>query len=433
MRAFDALRERPFRAFYLARATSVFGDGLLPVALAFGVLQTEDSATALGIVLAFRFISLVGLMPISGAIADRMPRRLVLVLSDGLRFCVQGVTAALLVTHVATIWELAGLTFLYGVGDAFFLPTATGIMPETVSPGHLQQANALVAMTQSACTVIGPAIAGVIVVATSPGWAFAVDALTFAASAAFIFRLPRRSFEANPQGSRAATGGTSFLDEIRVGWRAFSQRRWLRVEVVYGALAAFAVFGSFETLGPLVAKNMLGGAGAWSAIMVAFGVGAVVGGVALTRVSPARPLVASILALSVIALAPAALAVPAPAVAVGAGAFCAGFGLAFYSTLIETTIQRAVPPDMLSRVASIDYMLSNALFPAGAALAGPLAAIVGSRVVFVAAAGWMLASSAAVLGLRSVRTFRVATSEENDVHQSAPSLQSVEAETPCNS
>lgn len=394
-----SLTERNFRNLYLARASSVFGDGLVPVALAFGVLQVRNSPTALGIVLACRFISLVGLMPVSGVLADRVPRRLILMASDVLRLGVQGTTAGLLLTHSAQIWQLAVLSLLYGAGDAFFLPTSTGIIPQTVSAPRLQQANALIATTESACAVIGPVIAGAMVVTAGPGWTFVIDAVTFAVSAAFIARLPTI-----PAGDAEQE---SFLTELRAGWREFRSRTWMWMEVVYGAVAALAVLAPFETLGPVVAKHSLGGAAAWAAIMAAFGAGSIAGGLALMRLAPARPLAASVLALSLIALPAVFLAVPGPTAAIAAGAFAAGFGLTFYNTLIETTVQRSVPADVLSRLAAIDWMLSNSLFPLGAAIAGPIAALVGDRGVFLVSIAWMLASSAVMLLLRPVRGFQV--------------------------
>jgi MFS family permease len=405
-----ALRERPFRWLYFARANSVFGDGMLPVALAFGVLQTKNSPTALGIVLAFRFLSLVGLMPVSGVIADRLPRRLVLMSSDLLRVGVQAVTGVLLISHAARIWELVGLTFLYGVGDAFFLPTSTGIVPETVSPARLQQANALIGLTQSVCTVIGPVVAGVIVVAIGPGWAFVIDACTFLASAAFVSRLPRASADRR-QTRESPAERSSFVGDMRVGWSEFFGRKWLRIEVVYGALAAMVVFAPFETLGPVVARDTLGGAAAWSAIMAAFGAGAILGGLILLRSSPGRPLVASVLMLTLIALAPATLAGPAPTAAVAFGAFAAGAGLSYYNTLVETTIQRMVRIDILSRLAAIDWMFSNSLFPLGTAIAGPLSAVFGMRGIFVVSGAWMVASSAAVLSMKSVRAVQITAAD----------------------
>jgi Transmembrane secretion effector len=152
------LAETQFRRLYLARALSLFGDALVPVALAFGVLAVDRSPSAFGLVLASRFASLVVFLLIAGVIADRLPRKGILVGSDLVRLAAQSITASILVTSTATVWELVLLAFVYGAGEAFFRPTSTGFVPETISRARLQQANALLAATTSACTVLGPVL-----------------------------------------------------------------------------------------------------------------------------------------------------------------------------------------------------------------------------------------------------------------------------------
>jgi MFS family permease len=152
------LAETQFRRLYLARALSLFGDALVPVALAFGVLAVDRSPSALGFVLASRFASLVVSLLIAGVIAERLPRKGILVGSDLVRLAAQSITASILVTSTATVWELVLLAFVYGAGEAFFRPTSTGFVPETISRARLQQANALLAATTSACTVLGPVL-----------------------------------------------------------------------------------------------------------------------------------------------------------------------------------------------------------------------------------------------------------------------------------
>ena len=205
---FGALTEREFRNLYFARAFSLFGDGLVPVALAFAVLETENSASALGYVLGARAGALVVFLPVAGVIADRIPRRLVLMSSDLLRFASQGTMAALVLSGHARLFELIILIFAYGLGDAFFRPTSTGVVPQTISSERLQQANALIALTQSTFTVTGPALAAVFVVWAGPGWALAIDAATFLVSAAFIARLSRIP---------RAPAGAGFVHELREG------------------------------------------------------------------------------------------------------------------------------------------------------------------------------------------------------------------------
>lgn len=183
------LAEPQFRRLYLARAFSLFGDALVPVALAFAVLAVDRSPTALGFVLASRFVSLVVFLLVGGVIGDRLSRKGVLIASDLVRFGAQSITAWLLITAHARVWELVALAFVYGMGEAFFRPTSTGFVPETVSQARLQQANALLAMTTSTWTVVGPVVAGVMVTTVGAGWAIGADALTFLVSALFVWQI----------------------------------------------------------------------------------------------------------------------------------------------------------------------------------------------------------------------------------------------------
>ena len=393
--AAGALSEPSFRRLFAARAFSLFGDGLVPVALAFAVLEVDNSASALGFVLASRSVSLVGFLLLGGVVADRLPRKYVLIGSDLVRLVAQGLTAALLIGGSARLWELAALAFVYGAGQAFFLPTSTGVIPETVSLPRLQQANALISLTNSTFAILGPVVAGVLVATAGAGWAIAADAVTFAVSAAFLARL-----RIVP---RAARPPTRVLQDLREGWAVFRSRTWLWVDGLYSALGNFATLSPMLALGPLVAERSLGGATAWATIVTALGIGSVLGGVALLRGRPRYPLRIGVTLLGLLSLPPALLAIPAPTLAIAAGAVASSFGLNVFNTLFETTVQQRVPADALSRVASIDWMLSLGLQPLGFALAGPAAALFGIRATLTASAVWNVVSTAIVLSLPSVR------------------------------
>jgi MFS family permease len=397
-RLLGVLTEREFRRLYLARAFSLFGDGLVPVALAFAVLNLDRSASALGFVLAARSVSLVLFLLVGGVVADRLPRQQVMIAADLLRLLTQGTTAALLISGHAAVWHLIVLAFFYGGGAAFFLPASTGLIPETVRAEHLQQANALLSLTNSSFFIAGPVVAGGLVATVGPGWALAADAATFLVSAAFLarLRLPERSGRLR----------SPFLGELRTGWQEFRSRTWLWVDGVYSALGNFAILSPLWALGPLVATRSLGGATAWATIVTAFGIGAVFGGLLLLRIRPTRPLLTGIPALALLGLPPALLAIPAPTLVIAAGALTAGLGLSIFNTLFETTVQEYVPPESLSRVASIDWVLSVGLQPIGFALVGPLAILVGIRATLSAAAVWALVSTAVVLTIPSVRNLR---------------------------
>ena len=390
-----ALGEPDFRRLYVARAFSLFGDGLVPVALPFAVLSIDRSPASLGFVLASRSLSLVVFLLVAGVTADRLARKHVLIASDLVRLMAQGAMAGLLIGGAARLWHLIALTFVYGIGDAFFRPTSTGFVPETVSRERLQQANALLALTSSGFSILGPVVAGVLVVTIGPGWALAADAATFLLSVAFLLRI--RAVGA-ARGTHAR-----FWHELRAGWRIFRARTWLWVDGVFSALGSFAVLAPLLALGPIVAQRSLGGAAAWATIVAAFGIGSVLGGMVLLRVQPARPLRTGVPLLALLALPTGLLALPASTLTIAAGALAGGFGLTVFNTLFETTVQRHIPADALSRVASIDWVMSGGLLPLGFAVAGPLAGAVGVRTTLAVSATWIVLSSAVVLAVPSVR------------------------------
>jgi MFS family permease len=125
--------------------------------------------------------------------------------SDLGRGVVQIVTAALLISGRAEIWQLAVLAAAYGAFEAAFRPAAGGLLPQIVDGEHLQQANALMGLALNTGMVLGPALAGTLIALTGPGTAIAIDAATFAISAVFPRAHPRAA--ARPHAQRRRPGG----------------------------------------------------------------------------------------------------------------------------------------------------------------------------------------------------------------------------------
>ncbi len=147
------LSERPFRLLWLGRTGSAFGDALIPVALAFAVLRIGGGATGLGLVLVLVLASYTvgraSFVALGGVWADRLPRRAVMIGADLVRFSTQAATAALLFGHVLHVWELTVLQGIAGAGGGFFMPASTAFVPQAVTRARLQQANALLSLSQS--------------------------------------------------------------------------------------------------------------------------------------------------------------------------------------------------------------------------------------------------------------------------------------------
>jgi Na+/melibiose symporter-like transporter len=304
-----ALAERDFRLFFTGYLTSYFGSQMVPVAVTFAVLNSGGTAADVGYVLAAETVPLVVFLLVGGVIADRLPRRAVMIGADLLRTVSQGLLAALLLTGRPALWEFMVLLAVTGAGQAFFTPAMTGLIPQVVSAARLQQANALNGLSQSLGAVAGPAISGVLVAAVGPGWAVAADAATYLVSAYCLARVS--------------------------------------VPLVTGMAALF----------PYAAPMAL-------------------------------------------------LAVRAPVAAVAAGSFVAGWGLSTFLVLWDTTMQREIPPAVLSRISAYDWFGSVTLLPVGYAITGPLAALLTVTGALWTAAGWTVMSTALVLVVPGVWRLR---------------------------
>jgi MFS family permease len=394
------LREPQFRRYFAGQATSYIGDGLLPVAISFAVLDLTGSASDLGFVLAVRMVPVVLFLLVGGVWADRLPRQLVMIASDLVRGGAQAMLAVLLLTETAELWHLLVLQAVYGAGEAFWRPASTALLPSIVSGGRLQDANALMAVTVNGAYTVGPAVAGVLVATVGSGAAIAIDAATFGVStvALLTLRVPALQRPAEP---------TTFLADLREGWREFVSRTWLWVVVAHAALFLLFVTTPFMVLGPVVADRELGGADDWGFIAAAIGVGVIVGSAAASRLRPARPLAVGVfwfgLGCAVFAVG---LGLPASTTVVAVAGFFCGITEGLIEVIWITTLQQRVTPTALARVSSYDTMGSFVLMPVGFALAGPAADAFGVGSVLFFAAGFAVAASVFVAFLPSVRGLR---------------------------
>jgi MFS family permease len=371
---------------------------MAPTALAFAVLDLTGSRSDLGFVLAARALPQVVFLLVGGVWADRLPRHHVLVGSSLLSGATQGTLAVLLLTGDARIWHLLVLSAANGTSSAFFFPASAGIVPQTVGPHLLQQANALLRLALNASFIGGAAVGGVVVAGAGSGWAVAVDALSFALGAVFIAAMRL------PHGLRIE--GSNALRELAEGWREFRSRTWLWAIVVQFSVLNAAVNGAFNVLGPPVARQHLGGAAAWGAILTCESAGLLIGGLLMLRLRPRRMLYVATLCMLLAALPSLLLGFPAPVAAVAAGALVMGAGLEVFGVLWDTSMQQEIPVDRLSRVYAYDALGSFALIPVAQAAAGPVSDAVGTRATLWGASALVVAATLPVLAVRDVRRLR---------------------------
>ncbi len=393
-----ALQSRNFRLLVACDVISGTGNAVAFVAIPFAVLAIGGSASDVGYVAAASLIPMLVFLLFGGVAGDRLPRHKVMMAANSLQAAAQGISAALVLTHTASVWELLVLAAVRGTGLGFYVPAEQGLLPQTVPEEDRAQANAISRTGRNSAGIGGAALGGLLVGLAGPGWGLAVDSVSFAVAAAL------RSGMRFPAMPPAASDGT--LHELREGWREFIARRWLWAIVLEFTAMAAVTSGTINVLGPVVAHTRLGGARSWGLILAAYGVGAVLGGLVMIRFRPRRMLLVGSIAAGVFAVLLFALAVPLTVPLVMAAAAVVGVASEVFLVNWVTTMQQEIPHDLLSRLSSFDAIGSFALAPVGVAVAGPLAAAFGISTVLAAGGLLIVLLTLAVLLVPEVRQLR---------------------------
>ncbi|HEX3751523.1 MAG TPA: MFS transporter [Streptosporangiaceae bacterium] len=397
-----------FRHYFVARTVSQFGDRLVPVALAFAVLRATHSAGDLSLVLISSAAAQLAVLPAGGVIADRWPRRSLMIATDLAQFAV---TAAVLIAFLlgpVSVALLAAAGAAQGAAAAVFQPAATGLVPALVSPRQLPDANALSQLSEATTRVAGLAAAGVLAAAAGPrgpAWTFAADAATFAASAISLARI--RITEPPVRNQASATTAhrpARWRTDLQAGWTAFRSCPWICVVTPVLLLADFG-YAVFIVLGPLACLRYYHGAVTWSAVSAIGAAGSVAGGLATARFRPRHPLRWALPAAACFALPPLALAARLPVAAVAASSVLGETGLLLFARLYLTALQRTFAPDVMSRVSSFGLTGSAAAYPLGLACAAPLAGAVTAGPALGLAGVVMMVSILGPLLAPSTRSF----------------------------
>ncbi len=379
MRVFEAFRHRDFRLLWSGQVVSLIGDAAFFTALGWRAFTLVGSSR-LGIVFLAQAVGLLATLLIGGALADRIPRRTMMIASDLARFAVVAALAAVDATGHLTFTLLIVLTLLNGLGDGFFFPAVGGIVPLVVEQGRLPSANSLIGVARWGSFVVGPAIAAGLYSATGSSVVFAIDAASFLVSAALLWRLRARAVQ--PE-TREGT-----FKEIASGVRYVAKIPWLWVTITLFAVILMLQLAPQQVLMPaLVHEHFDRGVGAYGFLVTVFGIGTVSGTLAFGQLQPRRRrglvnysfwLVNS-LAIAALALSPWYQLAALFALVRG---FCVGFGVAMW----ETMLQELVPDHLLSRVVSLDFFGSFGLMPVGLAFAAAIAGLASPGTIIASGA-----------------------------------------------
>jgi MFS family permease len=390
----EVLRHRSFAFLVTGRTVSLVGNGLAGLAIAFAVLDLTGSATDLGLVLASRSLPMVVLVLVGGVLSDRLPRHLVLVVTNVISGVTQVAAATLLLSDHATIGSLMALEAVNGASAAFIFPATAGLLPQTVPASGLQTANIVMRMATTAALVGGTSLGGVVVAVVGPGWALVVDAASFAVGAVCfgLVRLPRG--ETMPS--------SNMVRDLREGWTAFRSRTWLWVVVLAFTVINASEAAGWNTLGPAIADDTFGRAG-WGFVLAAQTLGMFICGALLLRVRIRRPLLAGMLGMLVYVPVMYVLAAEPAVLVLVAASLLGGIALEVFGLGWDLSMQQHVPPHLLSRVYAYDGLGSIVAIPVGQVVAGPLASLLGLHGAVVVLASVALVASAVPLAVPAVR------------------------------
>jgi MFS family permease len=384
------LRHRDFRLLWTGQTVSSFGNAVRSVALPFQLLALGASPLELGIAVAINTATSVAFLLLGGAVADRFPRRALILASDLLGGCVVAVIALLSAAGQLRIEHVYVAAVGLGAADAFQSPAYSAIIADLVPASILRAGNAARLLGRSLARIVGPTVGGLVVALAGPAPAFAIDALTFLFSFATLLL-------ANPP-RRANAPRTSILGEIRQGFAYVFSVPWLWTTNLYFMLVNVGYAGQSGVMTPLLVRDELGGgAEMYGTITAAYGVGTILASVLVAQLAlrrPGRPMFAfELLAgLGVLAIG---LASFLPAVVVLMALI--GVGLSSSTVIWQALLQRHVPERMLGRVSSIDLLGNSVINPIAPLAAAALAGSIGPANTFVVAGAY--AVSFASVGL----------------------------------
>jgi MFS family permease len=397
------LRSGAFRNLWVASSLSLLGDFFSYVAIAWLVLQLTGSSLELGSVLVVQAIPRGVLMLVGGALSDRFSPRVAMLASMGLRVALVAPLAVVVLSGHVQMWEVYGISFVFGVVDAFFMPARSSILPRLVTDQQLEAGNAVLNVSAQVSIVVGPALAGLVVAAAGTGWAFAADAACFAVGALFVLWLPKPE-QVKKEGEATAPErgiGGQIMDGFRYAWADVG----IRSTLIMIAAIDFGANGALGVGLPTLAHNRYGaGAAGLGILLGAWGVGATAGALGSGVVK--RPdrmgwiLVGVCVWLGVTIGAVGLIPTLWPAALVMA---IAGFSSGAVNTFGISWLQRRTNPAMQGRVMSLVMLASLGLVPVSYALSGAIADL-NVTLLFVGAGVLMVVAGVAAAASRTVRS-----------------------------
>jgi MFS family permease len=414
-----ALKSRSYAMIWLGQSISGLGDGIFYIALAWQILLMTHSGTAMGIVLVAATVPRLLFVLIGGVTADRLPRRSIILWSDGGRGLVVLLISILGFTGLLQFWHLVIESLIFGIVDGFFSPAILAITPDLVEKDDLPSANALNGVSMNLTQLVGPILGAGLIALFGPISVFALNGLSFFLSVALLLFIPipechvQMAEVSEPERVLVASGGDmpegnaaeaivqkeeqkekklgfwGVIEDVQQGLFYVKDSRWLWVSILCLSLGNLGVVGPLVVAMPKLINDVYG-QGAWllGLINSAGPIGALL---ALMLVGQAKRLQRRGL-LAYLSLIPGGVGLvlfglpwshPVFFIIGPLASMMFGFSISFFNTIWFTILQEIIPGDKLGRVISLDTLGSFALIPISEGLGGVLTDRLGPAMVFL--------------------------------------------------
>jgi len=381
-RALSPLRHAHYRWLAASLSLSLFGQGLWVVAVVWQVVALEGGPAALSLVTALAAGGMLASTLLGGALADRMPQRHILLaveLTQGLSIAA---VAGLSLSGNLALGHLAAVSLVGGIAMGLYYPAYSALVPVLVPSGDLLAANGLEGVVRPVLAqAAGPAAAGFLVAALSPGAALAAAAVAAFGAAACVATIPAPERRSDASAGSPVAG---LFADVREGFRYMVRTPWLLATLLYASTMLLAFIGPFEVLVPFAIKDAGGGPAQHAYVLAAFGIGGAVGSLVVASFRLPRRYLTVMNVLWGVGCIPLVvfgfttqLWVMLAAGAVMGATFQAGM------VIWGTLLQRRVPAALLGRVSSLDFFVSLSLMPLSMALAGPVSELIGLTATFL--------------------------------------------------
>jgi MFS family permease len=367
----EVLAHKYVKRLFIARFISNYGNGLGPIAIAFGVLALPNgSANLLGIALGSTAVCFLIMAPFGGVIADKYGRARMVGLTDMLAGLVLFIQVYFFAIGDVPVLVLILVNGAFGLLWGVFWPAFAGVLPSVLPEEALQKGNAINSLVANAGIILGAASAGFLVSGFGAATALAIDAISFFVSGVMIFTFRHVT-------PRAEVTENTVFDDLKHGWQVFRSFRWIVVIVVSFSFIVMCWAAAESVLGPLIALEHFNGPKSWSLVITAESAGLIVGALIALKIKPKYPMRFLMISSFTITFYIWTMAKPQSLALIAFGAFLFGITLDLWGTLWSTALQRKVPRDSLSRVSSFDAMGSMIFKPVGLAIAAPLSVLFG--------------------------------------------------------